>query len=129
MFQGPRLLNLDVSERGRELDASAARLERRAAALQIEADAAGRRAEALARRAGGSLSPNRSHGPAFLGAAEGPVRAARAFLDDVGRAMVAGVTPAPQRALIVIDGLDPWRRPRRGGFWRRRRTSPAAASS
>ena len=103
LFQGLRMLDLDVQERRRELDASAARLERRVAALQIEADAAGRRAEDLARRAGGAPARNRPQGPTFPCAAESP---ARAFLDDVGRAIDARVTPTPQRVLIVIDGLD-----------------------
>ncbi len=105
LFQGLRMLDLDVQERRRELDASAARLERRVASLQIEADAAGRQAEELARRAGGAQGPSRPQGPSFLGA-EGPARAARAFLDDLGRAMDASVTPTPQRVLILIDGLD-----------------------
>jgi hypothetical protein len=103
LFQGLRMLDLDVQERRRELDASAARLERRVATLQIEADAAGRRAEDLARRAGGAPAPNRPQGPTFLNAPEAP---GRAFLDDVGRAMDARVTPAPQRVLIAIDGLE-----------------------
>ena len=106
MFQGLRMLKLDLHERRRELDVSAARLERRVAALQMEAEAAGERAEAMARRAVASQGPSRAPGPTFLSAADGPERAARAFLDGVGRVMDSGVTAAPQRVLIAIDGLD-----------------------
>ena len=106
LFQGLRMLNLDLRERRRELDASAARLERRVAALQIEADAAQQRSETLARRAGATPGPNRQPGPGFLKAGDAPERAARAFLDELGRAMDAASTPAPQRLILAIDGLD-----------------------
>jgi hypothetical protein len=106
LFRGLRMLNLDLRERRRELDASAARLERRVATLEIEAAAAAERAEALARKAGGERPPGRPQGPDFVGPADAPERAARAFLDDVGRAMAASATPAPQRILIAIDGLE-----------------------
>lgn len=107
MFRGLRMLNLDVRERRRELDASAARLERRVASLQMEADAAQARAEALARRAGGAGAPtNRGPGPAFLAPTEAPERVARAFLAELGRAMDAAATAAPQRLVIAVDGTD-----------------------
>jgi hypothetical protein len=105
LFRGLRLLRMDVEERRRALDASAARLERRVAALQIEADAAEARAETLARRAAGATSV-RPPGPAFLAPADAPERAARAFLDELGRIIGAAATPAPHRILIALDGLD-----------------------
>ncbi len=106
LYRGLRLLNLDIRERRRELDASAARLERRVAALQIEADAANQRAETLARRAGGGAPTSRPPGPAFLAPAEAPARAARDFLRELGRAMRGATPPAPQRLLIAIDHVD-----------------------
>jgi len=104
LFRGLRLLRMDIEERRRALDASAARLERRVAALQIEADAAEARAETLPRRAG--AAPSRPPGPAFLAPGNPPERAARAFLDELGRIIGAAATPAPHRILIVLDGLD-----------------------
>jgi hypothetical protein len=106
LFRGLRMLHLDLRERRRELDASAARLERRVAALQMEADAAQNRAETLARKAGGAAAPHRVQAPAFLSEGESPEAAARAFLAELGRAMAAGATAAPQRLVVALDGLD-----------------------
>ena len=106
LFRGLRMLHLDLRERRRELDASAARLERRVAALQMEADSAQTRAETLARKAGGAPAPARADGPAFLAAGVSPEAGARAFLAELGRAMAAGATAAPQRLVIALDGLD-----------------------
>jgi hypothetical protein len=106
LFRGLRLLHIDVAERRRELDASAARLERRVAALQIEAEAAEARAETFARKVGSGAPAARAPGPAFLAPADAPQRAARAFLDELGRAMAAAVTPAPQRIVVALDGLE-----------------------
>jgi len=106
LFRGLRMLNLDIRERRRELDASAARLERRVSSLQVEADSAQQRAEALARRAGGGgLPASRPQAPAFLARSQGPEPAARAFLAELSRAMAAGGA-APQRLVVVVDRLD-----------------------
>jgi hypothetical protein len=106
LFRGLRMLDIDVRERRRELDASAARLERRVATLQVEADAALQRAEALARRAGGGgLPASRPQPPDFLARAQGGEAAARAYLTQVSRAMAAGGA-APQRLVMVVDRLD-----------------------
>ena len=104
LFRGLRLLRIDIAERRRTLDASAARLERRVAALQMEAEAAEARAETLARRAGATTA--RPPEPAFLAPAEAPERAARAFLDELGRIIAAAASPAPHRIFIAIDALD-----------------------
>ena len=77
LYRGLRILNLDVRERRRELDASLARLERRVAALSAEAEAANKRAETMAKRAGGSPSLSRAPGPAFLRALESRPRPPR----------------------------------------------------
>ncbi len=106
LFRGLRMLHLDLRERRRELDASAARLERRVAALQMETDAAHTRAETLARKAGGASATHRPEGPAFLSAGESPEAASRAFLAELGRTMSAGATAAPQRLVLALDGLD-----------------------
>ena len=109
LFRGLRLLNMDIRERRRELDASLARVERRIAALTTEAEAASKRAETLAQRAGGKASVMRAPGPVFLQALETPSRAARQFFSELGR-LVAGPDspdlPAPQRILILIDNLE-----------------------
>ncbi len=106
LFRGLRLLNLDIREKRRELDASAARLERRVAALQLEADAAHQRAENLARRAGGGAAAARPPGPTFVRPLEEPAVAARDFMSELARVISAGAVPAPQRLLVVIDNVD-----------------------
>ena len=107
LFRGLRLLNLDIREQRRELDASAARLERRVAALQIEADAANQRVETLARRAGGGASPStRPPGPQFVKSSEAPALGAREFMHELVRLLNAGAVPGPQRLFIVIENVD-----------------------
>lgn len=110
LFRGLRLLNLDVRDRRRELDASAARLDRRLTALSAEADAASKRADSLAKRAGsgGAASLARAPGPVFLKSQESPTRAAREFFAELGRLMSAAnpTTPAPKRLIFVIDNLS-----------------------
>jgi hypothetical protein len=105
LFRGLRMLDLDVRERRRDLDASAARLERRVASLQVEADAALQRAETLARRAGAGLPASRPQPPVFLAGPEDRQTVARAFLAEASRAMAAGGA-APQRLIVVVDRLD-----------------------
>lgn len=106
LFRGLRMLQLDLRERRRELDASAARLERRVAALQMETDSAHTRAETLARKANGASAPRHAEGPAFLAAGESPEAGARTFLAELGRSMAAGATATPQRLVLALDGLD-----------------------
>ena len=106
LFRGLRMLQMDLRERRKELDASAARLERRVAALQMEADSAQSRAETLTRKAGGAAAPRRAEGPAFLATGESRETGARTFLAELGRSMSAGAKAAPQRLVLALDGLD-----------------------
>ena len=109
LFRGLRLLNLDVRERRRELDASAARLNQRVAALSAEADAAARHAEATAKRAGGAKTTARAPGPVFARGPEAAEQAARSFFVELGRLMGAPArtsVPAPQRLIFAFDNLD-----------------------
>jgi hypothetical protein len=109
LFRGLRILNIDVRERRRDLDASLARLERRVAALSAEAEATHKRAEALAKRAGGNPAVARAPGPVFLRALESPVKASVDFFAELGRLMSAsgeGTMPVPQRLIFVIDNVD-----------------------
>ena len=109
LFRGLRLLNIDMRERRRELDASAARLERRVAALTAEAEAASKRAEALARRAGGGASVSRAPGPAFLRSLDAPAqdraRILRGARPADERRRRAGDAVA-ERLIIAIDNLE-----------------------
>ena len=109
LFRGLRLLNMDVRDRRRDLDARAARLERRVVGLTAEADAAGKRADSLAKRVGGGASVARAPGPAFLKSLESPAKAAREFFAELGRLMSAPANPnlpVPQRLIVVIDNLE-----------------------
>ncbi len=106
LFRGARLLNLDLRERRRELDASAARLNQRVAALTAEAEAAAQHAAAMARRAGGAKPAARAPGPAFTRGEEAATIAARSFFVELGRLMATASVPAPQRIVFVIDNLD-----------------------
>jgi hypothetical protein len=91
LFRGARLLNYDVRERQRDLDAASARLNRRVAALTAEAEAAAKHAEAAEKRANargetvGALAPT----PLFMEPALAGPSAARAFLAALGR-LIAG---------------------------------------
>ncbi len=109
LFRGLRLLNTDVRERRRELDASAARLNQRVVTLTAEAEAAARHAAAMAARAGGAKPATRAPGPSFVRGADTPARAARSFLVELGRMMSAPTgssVPAPQRLVFAFDNLD-----------------------
>ena len=109
LFRGLRLLNQDMRERRRELDASAARLNQRVAALSAEADAAAKHAEATAKRAGGAKPSARAPGPVFARGPEAPAAAARSFFVELGRLMSAPArpsVPAPQRLVFAFDNLD-----------------------
>ena len=107
LHRGLRLLNADVRDRRRELDASAARLNRRVAALGLEAEAASKRAEAMAKRAGGGAIA-RAPGPVFLKSLESPAKVSREFFAELGRLMSAQSIsmPAPQRVIFAIDNLE-----------------------
>jgi hypothetical protein len=109
LFRGLRILNLDVRERRRELDASSARLERRIAALSVEAEGANKRAETMSKRAGGSPGLSRAPGPIFLRALETPAKVAQEFFAELGRLMNAPdstTVATPQRLIVAIDNLE-----------------------
>ena len=106
LFRGLRLLNLDLRERRRDLDTSAARLNQRVASLTAEADAAAQHASAMAKRAGGAKPSARAPGPAFARGPERTATAARSFFVEFGRLMTAPSVPAPQRLLFAFDNLD-----------------------
>jgi hypothetical protein len=109
LYRGLRILNLDIRERRRELDASLARLERRIAALSVEAEGANKRAETMTKRAGGNPRLPRAPGPIFLGALESPAKVSREFFSELSRLLSASgsnAMPAPQRLIFVIDNLE-----------------------
>lgn len=97
LFRGARLLNYDVRERRRDLDAASARLNRRVAALTAETEAASKHAEAAEKRAnlrGESLSA-RAPAPLFMQPALAGASAARAFLAALGKLIGAHAASAP----------------------------------
>ncbi len=109
LYRGLRLLNQDVRERRRELNASAARLNQRVAVLNAEAEAAAKHAAATAKRAGGAKPLERAPGPAFARGPEPAAKAARSFFVELGRLMSAPAqtsAPAPQRLIFAFDNLD-----------------------
>jgi hypothetical protein len=109
LYRGLRLLNMDVRDRRRELDASAARLDRRIAGLTLEAEAASKRAETLAKRVGGGAVLARAPGPVFLKSLESSAKASREFFAELARLMNAPdskAMPAPQRLIFAIDNLE-----------------------
>jgi hypothetical protein len=109
LFRGLRLLNSDLRDRRRDLDASSARLNQRVATLAGEADAAGKLAEATSRRvSGGPKASIASPSPAFASAPPAPAVPARAFMAELGRLMgAAGGAPGlPQRMVLALDNLD-----------------------
>jgi len=109
LYRGLRILNLDIRERRRELDASLARLERRIAALNVEAEGANKRAEAMTKRAGGSPGPSRAPGPIFLRALESPAKVSCEFFAELSRLLSApgsSAMPTPQRLIFAIDNLE-----------------------
>jgi len=97
LFRGARLLNYDVRERRRDLDAASARLSRRVAALTAETDAASKHAEAAEKRANarGETTTERAPAPLFMESALAGASAARAFLIALGELMGAQAAPAP----------------------------------
>jgi hypothetical protein len=105
LFRGLRLLNQDLRERRRELDASAARLNQRVAALTAQSEAAAQHAAAMAKRAGGARPSVRAPGPAFTGGQEATAAAARSFFVELGRLMAAPSIPAPERLVFAFDNL------------------------
>ncbi len=108
LSRGLRLLNADLRDRRRELDAKSARLERRVALLSGEVEAAGARAETLAKRAGPGAHLTRAPSPGFLKACDVPSWGARRFFAELGRVMSAADArvPAPQRLILAIDNLE-----------------------
>lgn len=104
VLRGTQLLDHDLRDRRRDLEARAVRLNQRVAALSADAEAAARMAEAAARRAGGKAQA-RAPGPDFLEANQGPASAARAFLVALGERVGQGPA-APDRLVFVIDNLD-----------------------
>jgi hypothetical protein len=117
-----RLLNHDVRERARDLDAASARLNRRLATLSAEAEAAARNAEAAEQRAKlrGSVAVDRGTSPLFLDSTRAPQTAARAFFAVLDKGVegsgelsapavaVAPAAPiaAPKRIVLAVDNLD-----------------------
>jgi hypothetical protein len=91
LLRGARLLNHDVRERRRDLDAASARLNRRVMALTAETDTAARHAEASERRAHarGEAGAARAPTPPFVDPALAGPSAARAFLHSVGALIAA----------------------------------------
>jgi hypothetical protein len=136
LFRGARLLNYDVGERRRDLDAASARLNRRIVALTAEVDAAAKRAEAAEKRTSlGEAAATRAPAPPFVAPALAGPSAARAFLASLAkllapeserdplaslapaalstRAIIAPQTStsapsvsAPERLVLTFDNLD-----------------------
>jgi ribose 1,5-bisphosphokinase PhnN len=97
LFRGARLLNYDVRERRRDLDAASARLNRRVAALTAETEAASKHAEAAEKRANarGEAITERAPPPLFMEPALAGASAARAFLVALGKLIGAQGVRAP----------------------------------
>jgi hypothetical protein len=123
LSRGARLLNFDLRERIRDLDAASARVNRRIATLTAEAEAAARHAEAAEKRARTrtEAAPRRGPNPTFLEEPAAPQAAARAFLTALARALsgqgVVGAPPvsatslapaaaSPERIVLAIDNID-----------------------
>jgi hypothetical protein len=100
LFRGARLLNYDLHERQRDLDAASARLNRRVAALTAETEAAAKHAEAAEKRANarGDAAPERAPAPPFMEPALAGASAARAFLAALGKLIGAQAERAPVAA-------------------------------
>jgi hypothetical protein len=106
LLRGSQLLNLDIRERRRDLDARIARLNQRVATLSADAEAAAKHAEAASRRAGGKAQ-TRAPGPDFLDARHSHAAAARSFLAALSERMTQGPSgSAPDRLVFAIDNLD-----------------------
>ena len=106
LFRGVSLLNHDLRDRKRDLDARAARLNQRVAGLAADAEKAAAHAEAAARRAGAKAA-SRGPGPEFLEASHAPATAARAFLAAVSERIARGRSEGtPDRLVFLVDNLD-----------------------
>lgn len=105
LFRGVRLLNYDVRERQRDLDAASARLNRRIAALTAETEAAGKHAEAAEKRANarGQTLTARAPDPPFVESALAGPAAARAFLVALGRLIGGQAEHAPAVASPALS--------------------------
>jgi hypothetical protein len=101
LFRGVRLLNYDIRERQRDLDAASARLNRRIAALTAETEATAKHAEAAEKRANarGQTLPARAPDPPFVEPALAGPAAARAFLAALGK-LIGGAAPLSARAIL-----------------------------
>lgn len=116
LLRGARLLNHDVRERRRDLDAASARLNRRVMALTAETEIAARHAEASERRAHarGEAGAARAPTPPFVDPALAGPSAARAFLGSVGALIAAqqaddpfALAPAAQAPRAVLGPQTP----------------------
>ena len=105
LFRGTRLLNTELRDRRRDLEARVTRLNQRVAALTTEAEAAAKRAEAAASRAGGKTS-TRGPAPDFLETNLNPGAGARGFLAALSKRIEQDPSDAPERIVFVIDNLD-----------------------
>jgi hypothetical protein len=97
LFRGARLLNHDVGERQRDLDAASARLNRRVAALTAETETTAKHAEAAEKRANvrGVAVTERAPTPLFVEPALAGASAARAFLAALSKLISAQAGRAP----------------------------------
>ena len=97
LFRGARLLNYDVGERQRDLDAASARLNRRVAALTAETEVAAKHAEVAEKRANarGEASTERAPTPLFVEPALAGAAAARAFLAALSKLIGAQAARTP----------------------------------
>ena len=106
LFRGANLLNHDLRDRRRDLEARAGRISQRVSALSADADAAAKHAEAAARRAGGKAA-TRAPGPDFLETTQAPATSARAFLAALSDRLARGPSDgAPDRLVFLIDNID-----------------------
>jgi hypothetical protein len=97
LFRGARLLNYDVGERQRDLDAASARLNRRVAALTAETETTAKHAEVAEKRANarGEAITERAPTPLFVEPALAGASAARAFLVALSKLISAQAARAP----------------------------------
>jgi hypothetical protein len=97
LFRGARLLNHDVGERQRDLDAASARLNRRVAALTAETETTAKHAEVAEKRANarGEAITERAPTPLFVEPALAGASAARAFLVALSKLISAQAERPP----------------------------------
>ena len=108
LSRGALLLDADIRDRKRGLEAMIARLNGRVAALWAESEAAGRHADAMAKRAGASATPTHAPSPAFArGAASAASQGARAYMAEISAMLSSGRgATGPQRLIFTLDNLD-----------------------